>query len=79
MLQRRSLGAGMFLFCFALLFGFLPMAHAQSTTEGAIAGTVEDSSGSAVVNAKVTIHNNGTNAETVLTTDNSNGKFARLW
>ncbi|WP_049961231.1 TonB-dependent receptor [Pseudacidobacterium ailaaui] len=71
MLQRRSLGAGMFLFCFALLFGFLPMAHAQSTTEGAIAGTVEDSSGSAVVNAKVTIHNNGTNAETVLTTDNS--------
>ena len=37
-------------------------ARAQSTTEGAIAGTVEDSTSAAVPNAAITIRNDGTNA-----------------
>jgi Carboxypeptidase regulatory-like domain len=44
---------------------------AQSTTQGAIAGTVEDASGAIVPNAAVTIHNDGTNAEVHLTADSS--------
>ena len=37
-------------------------AKAQSTTDGAIGGTVVDASGAAVAGAKVTVRNNGTNA-----------------
>lgn len=44
---------------------------AQSTTNGAIGGTVLDPSGAIVVGATVTIHNNGTNAEQTDTTDGS--------
>lgn len=44
---------------------------AQSTTDGAIAGTVFDSSGAVVPKARVVIRNNGTNAERVATTDDS--------
>ncbi|MGI4829411.1 MAG: carboxypeptidase regulatory-like domain-containing protein [Janthinobacterium lividum] len=45
--------------------------RAQSTTEGAIAGTVEDPSNAVVPKATVTVHNNGTNAEHQLTADES--------
>jgi hypothetical protein len=45
--------------------------EAQTTTEGAIAGTVEDPSGAIVGGAAVTIHNVATNAEIALTADNS--------
>ena len=45
--------------------------RAQSTTEGAIAGTVSDSSGALVGGATVTIHNVATNAEFKLVTDSS--------
>jgi outer membrane receptor protein involved in Fe transport len=45
--------------------------HAQTTTEGAIAGTIEDPSGAIVGGAAVTIHNVATNAEIALTADNS--------
>jgi outer membrane receptor protein involved in Fe transport len=65
-------------FCAALLSaGFAgvisaPVAmHAQSTTEGAIAGTVTDPTGAALASAAVTVHNDGTNAEFKLTTDSS--------
>ena len=34
-------------------------AHAQSTTQGAIAGTVSDPTGALVPGAMVTIHNDG--------------------
>ncbi len=45
--------------------------HAQSTTEGAIAGTVLDPSGAIIPSASVTIHNDGTNAEIKLVADAS--------
>ena len=44
---------------------------AQSTTDGAIGGTVYDVRGAVVANATVTVHNNGTNAEKTITTDGS--------
>ena len=44
---------------------------AQSTTNGAIGGTVTDPSGALVSGATVTIHNNGTNAEQTEKTDSS--------
>ena len=45
--------------------------HAQSTTQGAIAGTITDPSGAIIPSASVTLHNNGTNAEMQLTSDAS--------
>jgi outer membrane receptor protein involved in Fe transport len=47
------------------------VANAQSTTEGAIAGTVEDATGAIVPGAAVVIHNNATNFDHVLTSDGS--------
>ena len=47
------------------------VALAQSTTQGAISGTVEDASGAAVPSAAVTVHNTGTNADIHLTADQS--------
>ena len=44
---------------------------AQSTTQGAIAGTVEDATSAAIPGAAITIHNDGTNADTKLTADAS--------
>ncbi len=63
------------IFCLAL-FAFAlclrPVAlHAQTTTEGAIAGTVEDPSGAIVGGATVTIHREATNSEITLTADSS--------
>src|SRR5262249_12172133 len=55
--------------CAVLLAG--PAARAQSTTDGAIGGTVYDSSGSAVAKATVVVRNNGTNIEQTTTTDDS--------
>ncbi len=47
------------------------LLYAQSTTDGAIGGTVYDTNGAVVANAKVVMRNNGTNAETTTTTDGS--------
>jgi hypothetical protein len=47
------------------------LLYAQSTTDGAIGGTVYDTNGAVVANAKVVVRNNGTNAETTITTDAS--------
>ena len=52
------------------MFG-MPTLLAQSTTQGAIGGTVEDTSGAVVAKATVTIHNVGTNAEVVILSDDS--------
>jgi len=47
------------------------LAFAQSTTEGAIGGTVYDTSGAVVGGANIVIHNNGTNAEQTTKSDAS--------
>jgi hypothetical protein len=47
------------------------LAFAQTTTEGAISGTVTDSTGAVVPNATITVHNNSTNAERTVTSDSS--------
>src|ERR1051325_959468 len=47
------------------------LVYAQSTTDGAIGGTVYDSTGAVVANAKITVHNNGTNAEQTIVSDAS--------
>ncbi len=54
--------------CLGLFSGF---ARAQSTTQGAIAGTVVDASGAVVPGAAVTLHNDGTSAEFKLVADAS--------
>src|SRR6267154_1296205 len=60
-------------FCLALTVMVLLAAGAlaQSTTDGASGGTVTDSSGAAVPNAKVMVKNNGTNAEETVMTDDT--------
>jgi len=55
----------------AVCAGAALSAHAQSSTQGAIGGTVFDASDAAIPNATVKIHNNGTNAEINLTSDGS--------
>ena len=61
---------------FAVLFAFIlamagPAARAQSTTAGAIAGTVSDPTGAVIPGATVVITNNATNAKTTLTSNGS--------
>jgi hypothetical protein len=56
------------LWCFGLFSGF---AGAQSTTQGAIAGTVVDASGALIPGAAVALHNDGTGAEFKLVADES--------
>lgn len=68
---RNFFSAGLFcLLCLALI-GSVPAARAQSTTEGAVAGTVFDLSGAVVSGATVTLRNVDTNAVITLTTDSS--------
>ena len=58
----------------ALAASFASFASAQSTTQGAISGTVFDATNAAVPGAKIAIRNNGTNAETTLTSGSA-GEF----
>src|SRR5262245_49904048 len=55
----------------ALLLIISPTLLAQSTTDGAIVGTVTDPSGASVPKATVTVTNSGTNVSQTLTTDES--------
>jgi hypothetical protein len=50
------------------------VANGQSTTQGAISGTVEDATSAVIPGASVTIHNDGTGSEQHLTAD-SKGYF----
>ena len=54
-----------------LSLSLVSTARAQSTTDGAIGGTVYDQSGAVIPGASVTAHNNGTNRDQTVTTDAS--------
>jgi Carboxypeptidase regulatory-like domain len=64
-LMRRTLILALSVFVGSALLA------AQSTTDGAIGGTVADSTGAVVAKAQIVIHNNGTNAEHTVTADDS--------
>jgi len=70
-MKTNAHGAFVVRCCFALiaLILFACGAFAQSTTDGAIGGTVTDPSGAVVPNAKVTVSNKSTNAEQTANTD----------
>ncbi|WP_263373682.1 TonB-dependent receptor [Granulicella aggregans] len=55
----------------ALALAVTGAGRSQTSTQGAIGGTVFDTTGAIVSNASVTIHNDGTNAEIHLTSDDS--------
>jgi hypothetical protein len=62
-----------------LILGVTAWASAQSTTEGAIGGTVTDPSGALVPGATVSALNVGTNSKSTVTTDTSGGyRFTHL-
>ncbi|HEY2393601.1 MAG TPA: TonB-dependent receptor [Candidatus Angelobacter sp.] len=63
-IQRLVAVAFLAVSCGALLY-------AQSTTDGAIGGTIYDTNGAVVASAKVVVHNNGTNAEQTVASDAS--------
>lgn len=54
-----------------LSLSWVSTARAQSTTDGAVGGTVYDQSGAVVPGATVVVHNNGTNRDQTQTTDTS--------
>ena len=62
---RRTALAGV------VCFGLAGAAFAQSTTQGAISGTVLDASEAAIPNASVLIHNDGTNDDLKLKSNES--------
>ncbi|PYX87160.1 MAG: hypothetical protein DMG67_19835, partial [Acidobacteria bacterium] len=59
------------LLAFTCALMMIGAAFAQSTTDGAIGGTVVDNTGAVVAKAKVVAHNEGTNAEKTTETDSS--------
>lgn len=67
-IRRGILCLAVLIFC---LCSGTVASHAQTYTEGSIAGTVFDPSGAVVANAAIGIHNDGTNAEIHLTSDGS--------
>jgi hypothetical protein len=69
-MRRNTILSRLSLLCSAFLFTS-GLVLAQSTTQGAVSGTVEDASGAAVPSATVTVHNDGTNADVHLTSDAS--------
>jgi hypothetical protein len=61
-------------FCFSsllilVLCLFTSRSHAQTAVDGAIGGTVLDTTGAAVSGATVTAHSNATNAEQAATSE----------
>jgi hypothetical protein len=75
MLLRIRVSHKLTAWCAAAVVGFAGMmANGQSTTQGAISGTVEDVTSAVIPGAAVTVHNDGTGAEQHLTAD-SKGYF----
>ena len=66
----RAALTGLALFIFAACLGSLA-ANAQSTTQGSIAGSVQDASGAVVPGATIKIQNSATGFAESLTSDNS--------
>ncbi|MFL6253417.1 MAG: carboxypeptidase-like regulatory domain-containing protein, partial [Pyrinomonadaceae bacterium] len=64
----RKTASVLSLLIFCLVMG-APTAWAQSTTQGAVGGTVKDPQGAVVANASVTVKNEETNKEFAATTD----------
>ncbi len=54
---------------YGLSLSWVSTARAQSTTDGAISGTVYDQTGAVVPSATVVVHDNGTNLEQTVTSD----------
>jgi len=80
-MRTHKMGSSIVRYSLALMATMLLACglFAQSTTDGAVGGTVLDSSGAAVPNAKVTIKNLGTNAEeTVMTDDTGYFRLGKL-
>jgi hypothetical protein len=59
------------LLCFLTVLAFVPASFAQTSSTGALTGTVTDSSGGVVAGATVTATNNGTGQTRTTTTDGS--------
>jgi len=71
-MRTSALEAGVrFLLIAMLCAGVGSYGYGQSAVDGAIGGTVQDSSGLAIPKATVTIRNNSTNAEQTATTDDA--------
>ncbi|HVW76583.1 MAG TPA: carboxypeptidase regulatory-like domain-containing protein [Alloacidobacterium sp.] len=70
-MMQRFWRSFVLLLCLACVCSIYSTARAQSTTQGAIAGSVLDANNSAIPNAAVKIHNDGTNAEFDVTADAS--------
>src|SRR5713101_7152448 len=70
-MRRNGMGISIGFFCLALMTMLL-LAHgvyAQSTTNGAIGGSVRDPQGLAIAKAKITVHNAGTSKDTFVEAD----------
>jgi hypothetical protein len=70
-LRKSACALALLFFCLAFGAG---NAAAQSTTQGAVGGTVKDPQGAVVANASVTVKNEETNKEVSATTD-AEGRF----
>ena len=70
----RYVGSAVRTLCLAALVGLLPTSASAQSVSGTLLGTVTDSSGAVVANAKVTIINEGTGLTRVVTAD-SNGEY----
>jgi hypothetical protein len=72
-MRTNGMGTSIVRCCLALMVIalFACGAFAQSTTDGAIGGTVMDPSGAAIVGASVTVKSSSTNAEQTITTDDT--------
>jgi len=73
--MRNMFGKSSFTAVLAILLCGLFLAaipsHAQSSIDGAVAGTVVDSTGAALPGATVVVHSTGTNADTTVTANGS--------
>ena len=70
-LRKSASVLALLIFC---LVTAAPSSWAQSTTQGAVGGTVKDPQGAVVANASVTVKNEETNKEFAATTDDE-GRF----